>query len=108
MRGFVSLIKAGLKVALLLFRWTLSRKWLAKMTKTRRENENEYKFRPWRTLAIRKWNGAVRADPAHSSELRRASWLSFDEAFGLWGWLGNVHSRRDARLCRSNRSPSDR
>ena len=39
----------------------------------------------------------MRADPTHSSELRRASWLTFDAAF--WGWLANVHSRRGSRAC---------
>ena len=36
-------------------------------------------------MAIRNWDGAIRADPTRSLELRRASWLSFDAAFGV-GW----------------------
>ena len=39
-------------------------------------------FKPWRiVVAIRNRGGAMRADPTHSSELRRASWLTFDAAF---------------------------
>ena len=42
-------------------------------------------FKPWRIVTIRNWDGVIRADPTHSSELRRASWLTFDAAFGA-GW----------------------
>ena len=64
----------------------LARKWPAKMTKTKQtDNENFQSLKPWRIVAIRNWGGAVRSDPTHSSELRRASWLTFDAAFGA-GW----------------------
>ena len=46
------------------------------------------------------------ADPTHSSELRRASRLTFDAALGLAGQ--RALQARLARLCRSHRSPSDR
>ena len=42
-------------------------------------------FKPWRIVVIRNWDGVVRADPTHSSDLRRAPWLTFDAAFGA-GW----------------------
>ena len=42
-------------------------------------------FEPWQIVAIRNWGGAIRSDPTHSSELRRASWFSFDAVFGA-GW----------------------
>ena len=48
----------------------------------------------------------MRADPTHSSELRRASWLTFDAPLGLAGQ--RPLQARLARLCRSHRSPSDR
>ena len=61
----------------------LARKWLAKMTKTR-QNENEN----FQTMANRDDSSLRRCgacDPTHSSELRLASWLTFDAAFGA-GW----------------------
>ena len=48
----------------------------------------------------------MRADPTHSSELRRASWLTFDVAFGAVGQ--HALQARLARLCRSHRSSTDR
>ena len=47
-------------------------------------------------MAIRNWDGAIRADSTHSSELRRASWLSFDAAFGA-GW--STFTPGAARAC---------
>ena len=76
----------------------LARKWLAKMTKTRQQNENE-NFQPGRIVAIRDWNGRDACEPTHSSELQRASWLVAHFRCGLWGWLENVHSRRGSRAC---------
>ena len=57
-------------------------------------------------MAIRNWGDAVRADPTHSSELRRASWLTFDAPLGLAGQ--RALQARLARLCRSHRPASDR
>ena len=49
----------------------------------------------------------MRAGPTHSSELRRASWLTFDAPLGLAGQ--RPLQARFARLCRrSHRSSSDR
>ena len=39
----------------------------------------------WRIVTIRNWGRCSSCDPTHSSELRRASWLNFDAAFGA-GW----------------------
>ena len=56
---------------------------VAKMTKTR-QNDNEN----FQTMANRDDSQLGRCgacDPTHSSELRRASWLTYDAAFGA-GW----------------------
>ena len=83
----------------------LARKWLAKMTKTR-QNENEN----FQTMANRDDSyviGTVRFVRPHAL-LGAATGLVAQFRCGLWGWLVNLHSRRGARLCRSHRSPSDR
>ena len=49
----------------------------------------------------------MRADPTHSSELRRASWLTFDAAFGA-GWPTCTPGAARALVGRLHRSPSDR
>jgi hypothetical protein len=63
-------------------------------------------FKPCRIVTIRNWDGAMRADSTHFSELRRASWLTFDAPVGLAGH--RALQARLARLCRSHRSPSGR
>ena len=47
-------------------------------------------------MTVRNWDGAMRAEPTHSSELRRASWLTFDAAFGA-GWLAGQLSLQARR-----------
>ena len=83
----------------------LAQKWLAKMPKTRRQNENE-NFQPRRIVAIRNWGGVVRATPRtpRSCDGPRGS-LSM-RPLGLAGQ--RPLQARLARLCRSHRSPSDR
>ena len=83
----------------------LARKWLAKMTKTR-QNENE-NFQTTTNRDDSQLGRCDACDPTHSSELRRASWLTFDAAFGA-GWPTCTPGAVRALVCRSYRSPNDR